>query len=247
MYKRLIQEAPNDMSFKVHSKLHPKIWNGMEMDKTIRDRTMDIAAQFDEFMAQPKLKLVDVVIVGSMANYNYTDDSDMDIHLIYDVSDMEGKVDMADLFATKRYLWQTKHEIFLKGIPVEVSPQGNKGETGKLQSDGMFSLKNNKWLKKPEQYSKKQKDSIDDVEIRQAGDVIIAKIRKILANKSDTVSLTIIQQTFTDLKNLRKKGLAKKDGELAFENLVYKYVRGKGYVHKLLDHIDRLTDAQLSM
>lgn len=246
MYKRLVQEAKQSpANFKIHDKLHPKIWNGMEIDAEVRKRALEIASEFDEFMAQPKLKLVDVVLVGSLANYNYVDDSDFDLHLIYDVDDQEGKIDVADFFATKRYLWGAKHEIFMKGIAVEVSPQGNTGETGKLQSDGVFSLKNNKWIHKPEKYTKTQKAGIDNKKIAEAGEEIIAEIKAIISNKSTSVKT--LQSTFTKLKDSRKRGLKTADGEIAFDNLVYKYVRGKGYVLKLLDYIDKLTDDQLTL
>lgn len=238
----------SDIEFKIHDQLHPTLWNRDGTLKSgVKTQLMKIADTFNEFMCQPKIKLVDVVIVGSMANYNYTKESDIDLHLIYDLSDMEGKIDVADFLATKRVLWLEKHEIFYKGIPVEVSPQGKDGKVGKLQSRGCYSLMSNKWISDPEKYTKDQLAQINDDRVVKDGQKLIKQIQPLISNpKINAKHVERLTGMLKQLKDLRAKGLKQEDGEISHENLVYKYVRAKGWVMKLLTHIDSITDAVLS-
>jgi len=47
-----------------------------------------------------------------MANYNYHDLSDIDVHLILDYADVDDNVEfVGEFFAAKKAFWEIKHDI----------------------------------------------------------------------------------------------------------------------------------------
>ena len=59
--------------------------------------------------------------------------------------------------------------------------------------------------------------------------------------------LEFVAETIKDkLKNYRKSGL-EKDGELSYENLVFKFLRRSGHIQKLFDKANKETDKELSI
>jgi len=50
----------------------------------------------------------------------------------------------------------------------------------------------------------------------------------------------------TKLKEYRNSGL-EKDGELSYENLVFKFLRRSGHIQKLFDRLNKTLDKELSV
>lgn len=67
---------------KTHDTLNPKIWN---LDNTLRK---DVKVKLDKIVKEfansieIPLRIIDAHIVGSNASYNYTSQSDLDLHCI---------------------------------------------------------------------------------------------------------------------------------------------------------------------
>ena len=72
-------------SFKVQKTLNPKIWDNVDDDpklnKEIRDRLLEIAYEFIDFLGVDIL-ITDIVMTGSLANYNWSKYSDVDLHIV---------------------------------------------------------------------------------------------------------------------------------------------------------------------
>lgn len=106
------------------STLNPKLWN---KDNTLKDevrtKILDIVDKFTKDLEEDGIKfnLKDIVLVGSNASYNYTDKSDLDIHLIMDTKDLECPEDLyPKLYSAYRSIWNKDYDIDFYDIPVEL-------------------------------------------------------------------------------------------------------------------------------
>jgi len=133
-----------------HDELNQKLFDGDELRQDVKDKVVEIANAFvDELKADGiKFNLKDIVLIGSNVNYNYTKDSDLDIHLIADSEGLECPDELYPLlYSAYRSIFNKNYEIKIKGIPAEIyvemdEPQG--------VSNGIYSIENG-WVKKPVQ------------------------------------------------------------------------------------------------
>jgi len=132
--------------FQIHTKLNPTLWENGILKPDVAKRLLTIANDFLEYVGIP-LKIQDIVITGSMANFNYTKYSDIDLHIILDFSLVNQNLDLVSEFLlAKRSLWNDKHKIMIGEHEVEVYPE-NAGEVH--HSTGIYSLIQNDWIRKP--------------------------------------------------------------------------------------------------
>jgi len=92
-------------SIQTHDTLCPLIWDGEKLKPEVRKTLLLNAKRFIEFSDVENLKFNDVMLTGSMANYNYGDNSDLDVHIILDFSQIsENKEFVGDFFKLKKQL-----------------------------------------------------------------------------------------------------------------------------------------------
>jgi predicted nucleotidyltransferase len=85
-----------------------------------------------------KVPVLDVQLTGSLANYNYTEYSDLDTHIIIDfkqINDDEELVKKA--LDGARFVWNQRHDIVIKGHDVELYIQD---ESEQHTASGLYSL-----------------------------------------------------------------------------------------------------------
>ena len=123
-----------------HHELNPIIWDENSMRKEVRHQLLKIAKNFIEFLEQPNLKLKDVTLSGSSAGYNYSEYSDIDLHLV---------VNSNELFTAQKIQYNNTYDLNIKGIPVELYVQPAEQVH---HSAGIFSVLDNKWISEPAQY-----------------------------------------------------------------------------------------------
>ena len=99
--------------------LNPKLWDHDHLKPQVKGALIRIAEDFKEFVEVP-FKVLDIVIAGGNANYNYTGKSDIDLHLIADYDSIECDRTAAELFDTKRLLYKRDFDVEIFGIPVEL-------------------------------------------------------------------------------------------------------------------------------
>jgi hypothetical protein len=97
---------------------------------------------------------------------------------------------------------------------------------------------NNSWVNAP----KKSKLDINKKVLEDKIQNWTEKIDKTI-DDGDVKSLELIKDK---LKKYRQSGL-EGDGELSYENLVFKYLRRSGHIEKLFDAINKGTDKELSV
>lgn len=107
-----------------HDALNPKLWdeNG-NLKPEVREKILEIAKEFTDGLKEDGIKfdLKDIRLVGSNCSYNYTDKSDLDVHLIMDTDSLECPDDLYPLlYSAYRSLFNGKLDIDFYGIPVEL-------------------------------------------------------------------------------------------------------------------------------
>ena len=72
-----------DLSIK--KELNQSIWDGEKLNTLVRERLLKIADDFiEDLEIVEKEDIEDIRLTGSLANYNYTSYSDIDLHVIID-------------------------------------------------------------------------------------------------------------------------------------------------------------------
>jgi hypothetical protein len=207
---------------KFHDKLNPLLWDEREnLHPEIHEQLMKIVADFSEFLGVKDLDLKDVTISGSNAAFSYTAHSDIDLHLIVDLSNVEHQDIYRELFDAKKAIYNSEHNITIKGIPVELYVQDANQDH---HSQGIYSILNNDWLQIP----RRVQTDIDDMSVRSKYDDISQRISRVIKSKD----LTKMNELSSKIKHMRTVGLAE-HGEFGVENLVFKMLRNKGDIGKL--------------
>ena len=171
-------------------------------------------------------------------SYNYTKDSDLDIHLIADSSALECPKELQDkLYSAYRTIFNKNYDITIKGIPAEVYVELDEPQA---KSNGIYSL-NSGWVKKPEQ------QAIPDLD-KEAFDEFFKfwedRYNELINNENATSK--DVEEYINDIYDERKDGIAN-DGEYSLGNLLFKEVRNKGYLDNLKDLRKELKGKELSL
>lgn len=227
-----------------NDELNPKFWIDDEFNQRIRGKLIIIAEDFFKSL-DLDTDIIDIELTGSNANYNYSNYSDLDVHIIIDFNDVNKDVDLVKkMVDNQKFVWSTKHDISIKGHDVELYVQDvNEKHT----ASGLFSLLKNEWIRKP----KYDEPQIDENDIDDKTKSYINSIDKLDEESNKDLSLDEIDTYFNYAKKLknkihsdRKEGLATKEAEFSVENLVFKELRNTGYFEKLIKIIDKLYDKQ---
>ena len=64
-------------------RLNPAIWKGADIDERVRKGLLQIVNDFLDGL-RVKINPEDIVLTGSSANYNWTPQSDIDVHIVVD-------------------------------------------------------------------------------------------------------------------------------------------------------------------
>lgn len=226
-----------------NKELNKKFWKDNKLDKEIKDKLISIAKDFYK-STDLKNKITDIVLTGSLANYNYNKYSDLDLHIVIDIDKSTDDIDMFKKFINdEKWIWNKKHNIKIKEHDVEVYIQDSEEEH---TSSGVYSLLDDKWIIEPKLYKKKIDESLI---IKKYNDWIfkITKLQDESYIKHSKKEWNELEEKTKELRDklvkYRKTGLSK-DGELSLENLVYKKLRNKNKIDLLFNLITTFYDNQ---
>ena len=232
-------------SFSIKDTLNPKVWENPEkpnntvMIPKVRKALMRIAEEFIDDLGDDVF-VEDVYLMGSLANFNWSEYSDFDLHVIVDFDKYEKQEELyKELFDLKKKLFNDKHNIKIFGYDVEVYAQGISDES---HSDGVYSVMNNEWVHKPKRTSKDLDMSVLKTKIKSWTD----KIDDAIEDAKSEGNVETLKKLKDKLKDYRQSGLDK-DGEFSYENLVFKYLRRSGHIGKLFDEKTKIKDKELSI
>lgn len=218
--------------------LNHKIWRDDELNPDIRRALLRIANEFYIFL-NVTAPVDDVIFTGSLANFNYTKFSDIDVHILIDFSKVDENQDLVKKYMmSKKSIWNDRHDIRIKGFEVEMYPQDEK-VTGVLRAGGVYSIVTDRWIKKP-----KQTDINVNVEcVRNKTECLMYEIDEILKSPNRLPKIDRIKEK---IRNMRLSGL-ERSGEFSVENLSFKLLRRNGYLKKLYDTGRKDYDDALSL
>ncbi len=226
--------------------LNPKIWDkDFTINPKVRKNLLQIAKDFIEFVKIKNIKISDIILTGSNANYNWHSKSDVDLHIIFDLSNFGKHQKFIDEYLqTKKALWNQDHEIEIFGFPVEVYPE-DKSKNQK--SSGMFSLAKNEWIIKPHKVDEKVDKELVKKKYQNEVDKIL-QIEDSSKKRNFDYQQIIdkIDKYKDDLREKRRVAL-KEEGEFSPENLVFKMLRNNGFLDKLTKLKTDLYDNALTL
>lgn len=222
-------------------KLCTDIWEDDIFIPRIEEKLLKIARDFYK-ETEIDAEIIDIVLTGSLANYNYTASSDLDVHIMVDFKEINEDIDLVKkAFDGMRFIWNLRHNIVIKGHDVEVYVQDVSEEH---IASGTYSLMNHKWIHKPT-FNPPTVDT-KDVNIKyeiKAYD--IDEFEKLSKKKLDTTEAEEYYKKSKELKSkimkARKEGLSE-SGEFSIENLVFKKLRKEGKFEKLINIISKFYD-----
>ena len=234
-------------SFEPKKELNPNVWDisGEEpkIKNDIRKKLLEIAYEFIDFL-DVDIVITDIILTGSLSNYNWSKYSDFDLHIVANFQQYpENQVELYEkLFNLKKMLFNQKHDIKIKGYEVELYVQ-SEAETH--FSSGVYSILFDEWSNKP----KKETVEIDKSLLKEKSKQWMKMIDELIDSLKDEdidSAKNIVKKYKEKLKKYRTCGL-EKDGEYSTENLVFKILRRNGYIEKLHNLTSDIIDKKLSM
>jgi hypothetical protein len=227
------------LQLQYHKELNPKLWNDFELKPEVRAKLLQFAEAWREFAKIPKPAVKEVIMLGGNANYNYTDLSDIDVHLVVDKSKIAPNNPLLDDYLQdKKVMWTMAHKITILGYGLEPYAQDESVEYPKDQ--GVYSLTKNEWIAKPEFVGD---DMLKNPYLKKKVKFYMHMIDNMIKNKSDTDAFKNLKEKFREMRG----AAIKKGGEFSFENLVFKELRNQGYLDKMSEYTKSAQDQSLSL
>lgn len=235
-------------SFESQDELNPKIWEkkgkSYSMKPEVREKLLETANVFIDFLGVDVI-ITDIIMIGSLVNYNWSKYSDIDLHVVVNFNQFpENTRDLyLEFFDLKKVIFNKNHEIKMFGYDVECFVQREDETTF---SSGIYSILYDMWMNEPK---KNDKENIDKKLIKEKSKQWMRIIDGVVDNikDEDPDEIKVIVKKYKEkLKNFRNCGL-EKGGEMSLENLVFKLLRRNGYIEKLYDLPTEIIDKKLSM
>lgn len=219
--------------YHTHSELNPAIWEAGELRPNLQEGFMKIANKFYEFL-EVDTPLLDVILIGSNANFNWTKYSDIDLHVVINYMEVGDNLHMTKNYLhLKKAIWNHNFPLKYKGIDIELYAQDMNEDLH--SSVGIYSVAHGKWINRP----KADLVSIDDSLIQLKAEPFEYEILNL--NQDHPNLEKRIHEILLRLRKLRQSGL-EAEGEYSVENLAFKYLRNKGLIDRLKEllHIDAM-------
>jgi hypothetical protein len=215
---------PKDVldSFKLKDNLNQDIWNGNSLDPKIRAKLIRVALGFYKDLDLPKeAEIKDIIFTGSLANFNWSKFSDIDLHLVIDFNQFDADPKFVeDYFYAQKSIWNQEHDIEIYGFPIEIYVQD---VNAKLVATAVYSVLNDKWIKKPT----RETFQLDKKAIKDKANSFIYQLRDIRQDYQDKQFQDVVDKVTRlkdKIKQMRNAGL-ERGGEFSLENLAFKVLR----------------------
>lgn len=220
-FKNFIDESLiKQLTLKYHGRLNPKLWKGDQLREGFAEILVKKAYEFASYSGVSKSRIKDIVITGGNVNYNYTKFSDIDIHLMCDLSGLD-----SDKLYDKKVTWTNSHkQLKIAGYPMEFYCADNKEHFPNGQ--GVYSIMFNKWLIVPKHLD--HVDVLHDPKVIEKVNHYVKYIKQLIKSGTEKE----IKDFKEKLHNMRSSGLHH-GGEFSVENVLYKDLRNRGLLDKL--------------
>ena len=226
--------------------LHPEFWDAAaNFDQVVREKLLTIAKDVSEAAGVKDELIDDIQLTGSMANYNYTDFSDLDVHILLDFAKINHDEDLVKkALDGKRFVWNLRHDITMAGHDVEVYFQDTEEPH---KASGLYSIKDNKWIRQPEH----NEPEVDERDVTAKADKLKGEIAdlEVALQTTEGEDLGELAEAADALRakvaKMRKDSL-EANGEFGIGNLAFKELRNSDYMERLIDVANGIYDKQFT-
>tara|TARA_Y100000034_G_scaffold116994_1_gene155995 strand:- start:275 stop:1186 length:912 start_codon:yes stop_codon:yes gene_type:complete len=238
-----LEEDVEASSFETKDELQPDIWRNDKLNSDVARHLKQIAQDFIETL-EKKVSLDDVRFTGSLANYNWSEYSDIDLHIVVDFSQIDDKEELVkSYFDAERMKWNDAHDIKLFGFEVEIYVE-NKGEPH--VSSGLYSIMRARWIVEPVPHT----EDIDFYIARKKADSIATQTNlagTLLRSQEYRKAYKATERLKKKIRELRALGLKSKEREYSMENIAFKILRRNGTLTLLNQIKDAAYDKMMSI
>ena len=231
-------------SLGVKEDLDRDIWDEKDQLKPeIREKLLEISNDFWESQDLDSVEIKDIIFTGSLANYNWSKFSDVDLHILLDFTKVDENQELvSQFFRNLQTNWNNTHDIYMDDYEVEIYFQ----DTNEPHlSTGVYSVENDEWLTEP----KPEAASIDYANIeKKAQDLSdrIDDIERMMNDGEEEKVLDAIDRLKAKIRNMRKAGL-EGAGQFSVENLAFKVLRRSEELKRLSDLKAKAYDELMSV
>ena len=226
--------------------LHPEFWDAAaNFDQVVREKLLTIAKDVSEAAGVKDELIDDIQLTGSMANFNYTDFSDLDVHILLDFAKINHDEDLVKkALDGKRFVWNLRHDITMAGHDVEVYFQDTEEPH---KASGLYSIKDNKWIRQPEH----NEPEVDERDVTAKADRLKGEIAdlEVALQTTEGEDLGELAEAADALRakvaKMRKDSL-EANGEFGIGNLAFKELRNSDYMERLIDVANGIYDKQFT-
>ena len=219
-------------SLRVKEDLDREVWDEKDqLRPEIREKLLEIAQDFWDGQDLDDVEIKDIIFTGSLANYNWSKFSDIDLHIVIDYTDVNKDAELVrKYFNSVKSAWNKDHDIRIKDYEVEMYVQDY------LEphiATGIYSVKDDKWAKKPSKFN----PEIDYKCVTIKANCIMDEIDEIQRDFDEGEYEKVHKNTISlkeKIRNMRKSGL-ETGGAFSVENLAFKVLRRSVYLKKLND------------
>ena len=219
-----------------HDELNPVIWdkdNDNQMRPEVLAKLKEIANAFIEYIEIPEDAILDMVVTGSSASYNYNEFSDLDLHIIVDYDKIHEDCPLVEGYlGALKNTFNKEHDITIHDVPVELYAEAKDQGT---VHNGLYSVQNEEWIDRPKKIPPTDNDAAVEAKYYEIKDMVDK------CDDSETAT-ELLEKIYT----MRKAGLATA-GEFCTENLAFKKLRNEGCMDKLREIKKKDIDKQLSL
>ena len=232
--QEIIDDGIDFSSLEMKDELSTALWQGGELKEEMLHRLSQLA---NDFMTHLNLdvNVQDVLLVGSMAGYNHSKYSDIDLHLVLDFSEISSDKDLLrKYFMLAKSKWNKSRSVMLSGHDVEIYVEDIDDE--RIPS-ATYSIKRDEWINQP---------SKEDLTIDYEG--VTKKVNEKMSEVDELQSLYEdgeYKQAYefgkdlrAKLRNFRQAGLDN-DGEFSNENLAFKVLRRSGVFDRMNEYVKK--------
>ena len=227
----------------INDDLKSSFWRDKTLDPAVSQKLLKIATKFFDDLDLEGAVLENVTFTGSLANYNWTKYSDIDLHLLVDFSKIDDNIELVrEFFNAKTSLWNKMHNIEVLEHEVELYIQNTNEDH---HSTGVFSIKNDTWVTEPIRIEPKVDTDMVKRKINSFIDMI-ERVEDELDDKNYQKAHKMSVNLAKKIKKFRQSGL-EETGEYSNENLTFKYLRNKGHIKALYDTRNKSYDKMMSL
>jgi predicted nucleotidyltransferase len=238
-----LEEDVEPESFDTHDTLETRIWDDEEIRPKIARMLTKIAQDFIDGLPV-EIDIEDIRLTGSLANYNWSNYSDVDLHIIVDfLSVDENRALVKSFFDNARMRWNNKHQITMKGYDVEIYVEDAREQH---LSSGVYSLLNNEWIKRPQRF----RNNIDFFAARRKADDIefqVNIVNNLISTGKLETAMKNVARLKKKIKDMRRAGLESTMKEFSIENIAFKILRRNGVLRTLDNFKNQVYDRVMTI